>query len=314
MNTANGLEARKRDQLQSMRALICVVLTVFAGHTAVAQQAGAQQAGAQQTRADAPQAASRVAVMASGVPAALVAAAAPAAKAVAPAEPQEAGAQPAKAGGEGIKVHGHWLIDVKNPDGKFVSHTEFDNALVTPNAADVFLSQLLAGTMAMSGWQIAVNSSTSTALCPGQGYYSNLNSCFIVQAAYNSSISNNPLVTFEQCYFINCFGGMTITVVPYNATTHAASYFQLQGSFSPTAAGPITSVSTIVVGCLSTTVNIYSNATCAMTSPADAADGYSGTPGSTSYQSPYFTSTTLPTPIVLIAGQVVTVTVQISFS
>jgi hypothetical protein len=30
---------------------------------------------------------------------------------------------------EGIKVHGHWTIEVRNPDGKLVSHREFENSL-----------------------------------------------------------------------------------------------------------------------------------------------------------------------------------------
>lgn len=30
---------------------------------------------------------------------------------------------------EGIKVHGRWTIDVRNPDGTLASHNEFDNAL-----------------------------------------------------------------------------------------------------------------------------------------------------------------------------------------
>ena len=33
-------------------------------------------------------------------------------------------------GHEGIKVHGHWVIDVRNLDGKLVTHREFENALV----------------------------------------------------------------------------------------------------------------------------------------------------------------------------------------
>ena len=31
---------------------------------------------------------------------------------------------------EGIKVHGHWTIEVREPDGRLVSHREFENALV----------------------------------------------------------------------------------------------------------------------------------------------------------------------------------------
>jgi len=46
-----------------------------------------------------------------------------------------------KAGGknEGIKVHGHWVLEIKNPDGSLASRHEFENSLVpggytaTPN-------------------------------------------------------------------------------------------------------------------------------------------------------------------------------------
>ena len=71
----------------------------------------------------------------------------PIAKAGVPAAAPEAvtpGAQPASQTGqtatagtaakgtqEGIKVHGHWTIEVRNPDGKVVTHTEFENVLVT---------------------------------------------------------------------------------------------------------------------------------------------------------------------------------------
>jgi hypothetical protein len=43
-------------------------------------------------------------------------------------------------------------------------------------------------------------------------------------------------------------------------------------------------------------------------------NGYSGAPDGNSVTSPTFTSTTLPTPLNVIAGQVVTIIVTISFS
>jgi len=38
----------------------------------------------------------------------------------------------AKGQHEGIKVHGHWIIEVKNPDGSLAKRVEFENSLVTP--------------------------------------------------------------------------------------------------------------------------------------------------------------------------------------
>src|SRR5438105_1222202 len=36
---------------------------------------------------------------------------------------------------ESIQVHGHWTIDVAEPDGSAVSHTEFENALTSQGTA-----------------------------------------------------------------------------------------------------------------------------------------------------------------------------------
>src|SRR5215469_7481393 len=45
--------------------------------------------------------------------------------------PQAAGETNSKGGPSvGIKVHGHWTIDVRNPDGTLVTHREFENSLI----------------------------------------------------------------------------------------------------------------------------------------------------------------------------------------
>jgi hypothetical protein len=57
--------------------------------------------------------------------------------------------RPASGLKSGVKVHGYWKIDVKNPDGRLASHTEFENSLTTgdPNglSGDDALSLLLSG-------------------------------------------------------------------------------------------------------------------------------------------------------------------------
>lgn len=48
----------------------------------------------------------------------------------------------------GIKIHGHWVLEVKNPDGKLVERREFDNSLVTIGSmpsGDQVLAALLSG-------------------------------------------------------------------------------------------------------------------------------------------------------------------------
>ena len=53
---------------------------------------------------------------------------------------------------EGIKVHGHWAIDVRQPDGTLVTHTEFENAL-TPDGAQG-LALLLSKRATVLNWQV----------------------------------------------------------------------------------------------------------------------------------------------------------------
>ena len=56
---------------------------------------------------------------------------------------------------EGIKVHGHWVIDVRNPDGTLASHAEFENALM-PSGAET-LARILGRTADNPlGWTVGL--------------------------------------------------------------------------------------------------------------------------------------------------------------
>jgi hypothetical protein len=68
----------------------------------------------------------------------------------------------AKGESEGIKVHGHWTIEVRNPDGKIVSHTEFENAL---SPGFVFP---LPGSFALESVQLPGGSAFLSAVMTGQ--------------------------------------------------------------------------------------------------------------------------------------------------
>jgi len=52
---------------------------------------------------------------------------------------------------EGVKVHGEWTIEVRDPDGTLVSHTEFENSLQGGNAA---LSLVMGRKKTMGLWRI----------------------------------------------------------------------------------------------------------------------------------------------------------------
>src|SRR5579863_9178362 len=65
-----------------------------------------------------------------------------------------------KGGHEGIQVHGHWTIEVKNPDGIVASHTEFENSLVPAGSGQISgastLGTLLSGQVTVAAWGIEI--------------------------------------------------------------------------------------------------------------------------------------------------------------
>jgi len=66
---------------------------------------------------------------------------------------------------QGIKVHGHWTIEVRNPDGTLVTHREFENSLQQPGSA---LIAILARTGTTGAWAVRVDSS-APGLCAPSG-------------------------------------------------------------------------------------------------------------------------------------------------
>jgi hypothetical protein len=60
--------------------------------------------------------------------------------------------KPASGPSEGIKVHGYWTIEIRNPDGSVVSHQEFENSLMSEGRS--FLAQLLGRATTVTHWYI----------------------------------------------------------------------------------------------------------------------------------------------------------------
>jgi hypothetical protein len=75
-------------------------------------------------------------------------------------------AAPNTANNQGIKIHGHWVLQVKNADGTLGARREFDNSLVTggnSTSGDQVLAALLSGNGSSGGLGIAfISSSTKT--------------------------------------------------------------------------------------------------------------------------------------------------------
>jgi hypothetical protein len=104
-----------------------------------------------------------------------------AAATVHPAAAQVAGegenAAPGRDSGGGIKIHGHWLLQVKNPDGKVVDRREFNNSLVTGStcsvagtcayvSGDQLLAALITGDLTSGGLGVALVTGSTAGLDP----------------------------------------------------------------------------------------------------------------------------------------------------
>jgi hypothetical protein len=74
-----------------------------------------------------------------------------------------ANAQEAAGPREGIKVHGHWIIEVKNPDGTRAQYREFDNHLVAQGGPA--LAKLLGIQTVPSTWFVWLGSSAGGDIC-----------------------------------------------------------------------------------------------------------------------------------------------------
>src|SRR5262245_29656652 len=67
---------------------------------------------------------------------------------------------------EGIKVHGHWTIDVRNADGTLASRREVENALIVdPNGGSSLLAGLLANYYSDPIWLVSLYGPNTTGPC-----------------------------------------------------------------------------------------------------------------------------------------------------
>lgn len=205
----------------------------------------------------------------------------------------------------GIKVHGYWNIDVKNPDGTLADHREFENALVTPYGGDAMLSQLLLGSLVPGDFSVII---TGANLCGNTP-------CMMLSTStgptnhYNQCTNNSVVGTYL------CTYGLAVNYVAATATTPAG--IVLFGNLTATGAGTITAVGTGIGSCPAAAVTTTTPPTTfssKTTAPNCAA--YTGT--ATVAQFLQFTATTLPAAGVsqmqVNAGQLVQITVTIGFS
>jgi hypothetical protein len=197
---------------------------------------------------------------------------------------------------QGVKLHGHWIIDVKNPDGTLAQHRDFENA-IEPSGQG-FLIGLMSGYLTPGDYMIIMGPTSGNGACTASGQY-----CGIAR-----SLSTYPALGYCGTYY--CAAGLTYT---YNLGSDELN----SGPFSMVLAGSITANQTGTIGqvysVISTCANIAGSttvnpSTIETSSPASCVTQTSPTP--------WFGPLSLAsiTPIAVNSGQIIQVTVTITFS
>jgi len=212
---------------------------------------------------------------------------------------------PAKGQHEGIKVHGHWIIEVKNPDGSVDRHVEFENALCITNSnlngygGDALLTLLLTGFAPAGGWEVQLgNAPIPTGANPGPacGASGVPGLLFVLEQSNDGSSSANGscLATPNSCF--PTLNPPAVNPNFYNSFTLSGQFTVPQGAAST----QITTVGTVLRTC-------------------GANDTPANCLGSTNTSVVQFTGAyltgvaPLPPPVPITAAQSVSVNVQFSF-
>jgi hypothetical protein len=188
---------------------------------------------------------------------------------------------------EGITVHGAWVIEVRNPDGTVATRREFENALVQgTQGGDAALAQILGRGHSVGHWVIEVTSPCEV------GPNNNFNvvgtplSCYVAEPGWTQSgLPGNG--NYAEQWFENLTVGLSAD----------KQSIVLSGRFNAERNTSVYEVGTYVEYCAGSV------------SPDSCAPV---TPGGASFHK--FTGVTLSDPVPVVTGQIVDVTVTISFS
>ena len=184
---------------------------------------------------------------------------------------------------DGIKVHGHWTIDVRKADGTLVSHHEFENALV--GTGGMGLGLILSRGYTMGGWVVLLDGGAC------QGPLTPF--CVIAEPTTGAGEWDNNDLNVS---------------VPQPPDTNAG-LLVLKGSVKAAVAGQLSSVRTRLHTC-GPDFDINKGGWYELTESQCAAKAGLDLAGNVFD----LTSRTLGTPIPVTAGQLIQVTVVLSFS
>ncbi|MGA8011336.1 MAG: hypothetical protein WB949_02810 [Candidatus Acidiferrales bacterium] len=195
---------------------------------------------------------------------------------------------------EGIKVHGHWTIEVKNPDGSVSTHREFENSImqIGPELlGDIFGRVFTVGSIAIQ----LCNTSATTLSASGC-----LGASPLTLTETGSGLSNGCTT----CY--------AVLVTP----TPSRSGFSITGTVTNAPAIAINAVESDIYACYTADAqgafvinSTFSPASCFAAAPVS---GSTNAPGNHANLEA-FTATAVSPAVMVTSGQSVSVTVQFSF-
>jgi len=116
---------------------------------------------------------------------------------------------------EGIKVHGHWTIEIHQPDGTLVGRHDFENGLL--NSGKAFLVGALTRTMAVQYWVVKLNQVQGDKICDfaGQPF-----ACYISESGAPDAFASDRLTVTAS--------GTSVVLTGDVVATHAGSIVEVQ--------------------------------------------------------------------------------------
>jgi hypothetical protein len=198
---------------------------------------------------------------------------------------------------QGLQVHGHWVIDIRNPDGTLVQHREFENSIQATGQG--ILVGLLSGYLVPGDWMIALGPQSGNGACVATYQF-----CGLIHNA-----ATYPAQGYCTDYY--CTGSTLSYTYNFGAVG-------LGGPFSIVLSGTITANQTGTIGNVTTLLNTCANIGYSATAnPSSIETSSPATCVTQTTPEPWygpFTGTSLTTPISVTNGQQIQTTVTITFS
>jgi|HubBroStandDraft_1064217.scaffolds.fasta_scaffold140932_2 hypothetical protein len=225
---------------------------------------------------------------------------------------------PVKVQSEGIKIHGHWIIEVRNPNGSIASHTEFENSYIFGS----YFPNILSRIQTLGEWGIVLGGSSSPCVASVSTPFS------AIEGVEGEAVPPPACVITETGPAIgaNIYGSSPTSPCNPSAGTGSCAN-NLQVSADPNTGNPTLTGNVVATnsGTISQVETIFSACGPALSSTACATETAADFPTLDSVSA--FTATPLPAPgsgmcggagqppcaVPVIAQQTIQVSVQFSF-